>query len=49
MTYLAKPKIHHPSLPANSVAELIAFAKASPTPLNYATGNTYAFVSMAMF
>jgi tripartite-type tricarboxylate transporter receptor subunit TctC len=39
----------HPSLPANSVAELIAFAKASPKPLNYATGNTYAFVSMAMF
>jgi len=39
----------HPSVPANSVAELVAFAKASPTPLNYATGNTYAFVSMAMF
>jgi tripartite-type tricarboxylate transporter receptor subunit TctC len=30
------------------MAELIAFAKASPKPLNYATGNTYAFVSMAM-
>jgi tripartite-type tricarboxylate transporter receptor subunit TctC len=39
----------HPSVPANSVAELVAFAKASPTPLNYATGNTYAFVSTAMF
>ena len=39
----------HPSLPVKTVAELIAFAKASPTPLNYATGNTYAFVSMAMF
>lgn len=39
----------HPSVPANSVAELIAFAKASPKPMNYATGNTYAFVSMAMF
>jgi tripartite-type tricarboxylate transporter receptor subunit TctC len=39
----------HPSVPANSVAELIAYAKASPKPLNYATGNTYAFVSMAMF
>ncbi len=38
-----------PSVPANSVAELVAFAKASPKPLNYATGNTYAFVSMAMF
>ena len=39
----------HPSVQANSIAELIAVAKASPTPLNYATGNTYAFVSMAMF
>ena len=39
----------HPSLPVQSVAELVAFAKASPTPMNYATGNTYAFVSMAMF
>ena len=39
----------NPSVPAKSVAELVAFAKASPTPLNYATGNTYAFVSMAMF
>ena len=38
----------HPSLPVKSLAELIAFAKASPKPLNYATGNTYAFVSMAM-
>lgn len=39
----------HPSLPVKTVAELVAHAKASPTPLNYATGNTYAFVSMAMF
>ena len=39
----------HPSLPVKSIAELVAFAKASPTPMNYATGNTYAFVSMAMF
>lgn len=39
----------HPSVQAKSIAELIAVAKASPTPLNYATGNTYAFVSMAMF
>ena len=38
----------HPSLPVNTLAELIAYAKASPKPLNYATGNTYAFVSMAM-
>jgi tripartite-type tricarboxylate transporter receptor subunit TctC len=39
----------HPSLPVTSLAELIAFAKASAKPMNYATGNTYAFVSMAMF
>jgi len=39
----------HPSLPVTSVAELVALAKSSPTPLNYATGNTYAFVSMAIF
>ena len=38
----------HPSLPVTSVAELIAFARSSPTPLNYATGNTYAFVSISM-
>jgi putative tricarboxylic transport membrane protein len=38
----------HPSLPVTSLAELIAFAKASPKPVNYATGNTYAFISMAM-
>jgi len=39
----------HPSLPVTSLRELIVFAKASPKPMNYATGNTYAFVSMAMF
>ena len=38
----------HPSLPVTSLAELIALAKASPKPLDYATGNTYALVSMAM-
>ena len=38
----------HPSLPVTTVAELITFAKASPKPLNYATGNTYAFVSISM-
>ncbi len=38
----------HPSLPVTSLAELIAFAKASPKPLDHATGNTYALVSMAM-
>jgi tripartite-type tricarboxylate transporter receptor subunit TctC len=39
----------HPSVPAKSIAELVAVAKASPTPLNYATGNTYALVSTSMF
>ncbi len=29
-------------------SSFIAVAKASPKPLNYAAGNTYAFVSMAM-
>ena len=38
----------HPSLPVTSLGELMAFAKASPKPLNYAAGNTYAFVSIAM-
>src|SRR6185295_18389566 len=38
----------HPSVPANTLAELLAVAKAAPKPLNYAAGNTYAFVSMAM-
>jgi tripartite-type tricarboxylate transporter receptor subunit TctC len=38
----------HPSLPVNTLAELIAYARTAPTPLNYAAGNTYAFVSMAM-
>lgn len=39
----------HPSVPANSVAELIAHAKANPKVLNYAAGNTYALVATAMF
>jgi tripartite-type tricarboxylate transporter receptor subunit TctC len=39
----------HPSVPAKTLPEFIAFAKASPTPVNYATGTTYACVSMAMF
>ena len=38
----------NPALPVNSLAELMAFAKTSPKPLNYAAGNTYAFVSLAM-
>ncbi len=52
VTYLGENTffmVVHPSLPVTSLGELIAFAKASPKPLNYATGNTYAFVSMAMF
>jgi tripartite-type tricarboxylate transporter receptor subunit TctC len=39
----------NPSLPAKSVAELIAHAKANPKVLNYAAGNTYALVATAMF
>ena len=39
----------NPSVPANSLAELIAHAKANPMKLNYATGNTYAIVATAMF
>lgn len=39
----------HPSVPAKSIAEFVAVARASPTPLNYATGNTYALVSTSIF
>jgi tripartite-type tricarboxylate transporter receptor subunit TctC len=39
----------HPSVPARSVAELIAHAKANPKALNYPAGNTYALVAMALF
>jgi len=39
----------HPSVPAKSIAELIAYAKSNPKALNYAHGNTYALVSTAMF
>ncbi|MGD9881711.1 MAG: Bug family tripartite tricarboxylate transporter substrate binding protein [Reyranella sp.] len=40
--------VAHPSLPASTLGELIAFARTSPKPVNYASGNTYALVSMAM-
>ncbi len=39
----------HPSVPAKSIAELIAHAKANPKTLNYASGNTYALVATALF
>jgi tripartite-type tricarboxylate transporter receptor subunit TctC len=37
----------HPAVPANTFAELIAYAKANPGKLNYATGNTTGIVSFA--
>jgi tripartite-type tricarboxylate transporter receptor subunit TctC len=39
----------HPSVPARSIAELIAHAKANPNAISYASGNTYALVSIALF
>ena len=39
----------HPSVPATSIGELVAHAKANPKMLNYAAGNTYALVATAMF
>src|SRR3954451_23404207 len=39
----------HPSIPAKSLAELVAYAKANPRTINYAAGNTYALVGTGMF
>ena len=39
----------HPSIPAKSIAELVAHAKAHPTAINYPVGNTYAIAATAIF
>jgi len=39
----------HPSVPAKTISELIAYAKSNAKALNFAAGNTYALVSTAMF
>lgn len=40
--------VAHPSLPAKSLTEFIAHAKANPGKLNVATGHTYAIVSTGL-
>lgn len=39
----------HPSIPAKTLKELIAYAKTNPNRINYATGNTTGIVSTALF
>lgn len=39
----------NPSVPAATLAEFIAHAKANPNKLNYASGNTFAIVATSLF
>jgi tripartite-type tricarboxylate transporter receptor subunit TctC len=39
----------HPSVPAKSIAQLVALAKANPKALDYPAPNTYALVATALF
>ena len=39
----------HPSVPAKTIPELIAYAKSNPNTLNYPSANTYAIVATGMF
>ena len=39
----------HPSVPAKSLAELVAHTKGNPKGLHYASGNTYALVATSLF
>ncbi len=39
----------HPSIPAKSISELVAYAKAHPKEIDYPVGNTYAIAATAIF
>ena len=39
----------HPAVPANTLTELIQYARSNPGKINYATGNTTGIVSSALF